>query len=86
VRQPIVVLWILRKPLTRYLETNYGTMEELGIPNGYRVAVHKLYEKVRAKIRTSEGMSECFGSDIGVKQGCHLSPTLFGIYIDKLEA
>lgn len=51
----------------------------------YRAVVHRLYEKVRAKIRTSEGMSECFGSDIGVKQGCPLSPTLFGLYIDKLE-
>ena len=61
-------------------------MEELGIPDGYRAAVHRLYEKVRAKIRTGEGISECFGSDIGVKQGCPLSPTLFGLYIDNLEA
>jgi hypothetical protein len=60
--------------------------EELGIPYGYRTTVHRLYEKVGAKIRTSEGMFECFGSDIGVKQGCPLSLTLFGLYIDKLEA
>ena len=30
--------------------------------------------------------SECFSSDIGVKKGCPLSLTLFGLYIDKLEA
>ncbi|KAH9299597.1 hypothetical protein KI387_031279, partial [Taxus chinensis] len=63
----------------------WDRMEELGIPDELRAAVHKLYEQVRAKIKTREGMSECFGSNIGVKQGCPLSPTLFGLYIDKLE-
>jgi hypothetical protein len=28
----------------------WNKMEELGIPDGYRAAVHRLYEKVRAKI------------------------------------
>ena len=64
----------------------WNRMEDLGIPDGYRAAVHKLYEKVHAKIRTSEGMPECFGSNIGVNQGCPLYPTLFYLYIDKLEA
>lgn len=60
-------------------------MEEIGIPSECREAVHNLYEKVRTKIRTKEGFFEFFGSDIGVKQGCPLSPTFFGLYIDKLE-
>ena len=30
-------------------------------------------------------MSESFISNLGVKQGCPLSPTLFGLYIDELE-
>ena len=62
-----------------------GQMEELGVPKEYRVVVHKLYEWVRAKIKTKEGMSECFSSDIGVKQGCTLSHTLFALYIDNIE-
>ena len=67
-------------------EKLWNIMEELVIQDGYSAIVHRLYENVGAKIRTSEGMSECFGSDMGVKHGCPLSPTLFGLYIDKLEA
>ena len=60
-------------------------MKELGVPRHLRVAMHRLYEEVKVKIRTSTGISESFRSDIGVKQGCLLSPTLFGLYIEKLE-
>jgi hypothetical protein len=60
-------------------------MEELGVPRHLRADVHRLYEEVKVKIRTSVDISEIFRSDIGVKQGCPLSPTLFGLYIDKLE-
>ncbi|XP_057842732.2 uncharacterized protein LOC131052150 [Cryptomeria japonica] len=34
----------------------WNRMEELGILDMYRAVVHRLYERVRAKIRTSEGM------------------------------
>ena len=50
-----------------------------------RAVVHRLYEEVKVKIRTSAGISKSFRSDIGVKQGCPLSPTMFGLYIDKIE-
>lgn len=52
----------------------WNRMEELGVPKEHREVFHKLYEQVRSKIRTKEGVSKCFGSDIGVKQGCPLSP------------
>ncbi|KAH9312316.1 hypothetical protein KI387_027351 [Taxus chinensis] len=60
-------------------------MQELGIPLQFRATVHRLYVRVGIKIRTKTGTSESFRSDIGFKQGCPLSPTLLGLYIDQLE-
>jgi len=60
-------------------------MEELEIPVHSRFVIHRLYEEVKVKIRTSVGILESFRSGIGVKQGFPLSLTLFGLYIDKLE-
>ncbi|XP_057855964.2 uncharacterized protein LOC131065484 [Cryptomeria japonica] len=60
-------------------------MKDLGIPIHLRAVVHRLCEEVTVKIRTSDGLSESFRSDIRVKQGCLLSCMLFGLYIDKLE-
>ena len=60
-------------------------MEELEILLQYRVVVHRLYEEVKVKIRTSAGILESFRSDIRVKQGFPLSLALFSLYIDKLE-
>ena len=60
-------------------------MEDLEVPNHLRAAVHRLYEKVKVKIKTSAGISKSFRSNIGFKQGFPLSPTLFGLYIDNIE-
>ena len=43
-----------------------------------------LYESAKGQIRTQGRVSEIIQSTIGVKQGCPLSPTLFGLYIDEI--
>ena len=46
----------------------------------------RLYECIMEKFKTSQGFSDPILSTIRVKQGCLLSPTLFGIYGDELLA
>jgi hypothetical protein len=60
-------------------------MEDLGIPFQLRFVIYRLYEQVIAKLKISQGWLEDVNCNIGLKQGCLLSPTLFRIYIDNLE-
>jgi hypothetical protein len=50
-----------------------------------RATIGQWYDISIAKFRGTKGWSKEINYNIGVKQGCHLSPTLFGICIDKLE-
>ncbi|MCO5546769.1 hypothetical protein L7F22_000205 [Adiantum nelumboides] len=46
--------------------------------------IYTLYEHVSGRVRCPGGLSDTLVSTIGVKQGCPLSPTLFGLYIDEI--
>jgi hypothetical protein len=50
-----------------------------------RVVAIRLYEKVFSIFRNTKGWSEKINCNTGVKQGCPLPSTFFGIYINKLE-
>jgi hypothetical protein len=63
----------------------WNRLEEIKVPLELRIVAIKMYENVIAKFKHTEGWSKEINCNIGVKQGCPLSPTLFGIYIDKLE-
>ena len=63
----------------------WNRLEEIKVPFELRATAIRLYENVISKFNNSEGWSKKINYNIGVKKGCPLSPTLFGIYIDKLE-
>jgi Reverse transcriptase (RNA-dependent DNA polymerase) len=60
-------------------------MHDKGIRGRMLFAVQALYEHVTFAIKLSEGLSPPFPSNIGVRQGCPLSPFLFGLFIEMFD-
>jgi hypothetical protein len=67
-------------------ELLWEKLEARGFGGEWLRAVQALYADVPMAVRTSAGISPCFQATLGLKQGCPLSPTLFGLYIDDFEA
>ena len=65
-------------------ERLFRRLQSLGVPSEMIWAIYTLYERVTGRVRCPGGLSESIASTIGVKQGCPLSPTLFGLYIDEI--
>ena len=63
----------------------WQVLEELGIHGRVLDIIKSLYAHDCAALRSSQGISAIFRCLLGVKQGCPLSPTLFGLYVDGLE-
>ena len=56
-----------------------------GVQGWFLDSIKALYGSVPMAVKTNEGLSSSFECVMGVKQGCPLSPTLFGMYLDDLE-
>jgi hypothetical protein len=66
-------------------ENLWNKLEEIKVSLELRVVAIRMYETVTIKFKNIEGWSKEINCNIGFKQRCPLSPTLFCIYIDKLE-
>jgi hypothetical protein len=61
-------------------------LEGLGINGRILECLHSMYRQDQACLHhPEEGLTPTFLCRIGVKQGCPLSPLLFGLFIDGLE-
>ena len=63
----------------------WAALRRSGIKGCMLGALQALYADVPVCVKTAEGLSSTFQSTIGVKQGCPLSPLLFGIFLDDFE-
>ena len=53
-----------------------------GVGGNLLKAVQSFYSESRACVRGESGVSEWFDVNVGLRQGCVMSPCLFNIYID----
>ena len=66
-------------------ESLWQVLERRGMLGRVLSSLQSMYKQDEACVLTSEGPTEMFECNIGVKQGCPASPLLFSLYLDELE-
>ena len=59
-------------------------LKNYGINGNYFMLIKSMYENVNYSVKTNNSFTDNSMSNIGVKQGCNLSLTLFNIYLNDL--
>ena len=59
-------------------------LQEMGIPDHLTCLLRNLYASQEATVRTRCGTTDRFQTEIGVSQGCILSPCLFNLYAEYI--
>jgi len=64
----------------------WQVLAEMGIVGRFMQCLQSMYNQDNVRVmHPTEGLSTHISCGIGVKQGCPLSPLLFGLYLDGLE-
>ena len=67
-----------------WITTNWKILQEMGIPHHLTCLLRNLYAGQEATVRTELGTTDWFKIEIGVCQGCILSPCLFNFYAEYI--
>ena len=62
--------------------TLWNILKEYGVPEKYVNIIKILYENSKCVVKVNNSLTDWFFIKTGVRQGCILSPLLFGITID----
>ena len=60
-------------------------LKKLGINGIFSKNIESMYENTSYSIKLKNGHLDPIGSNLGLKQGCPLSPMLFNLYIDDIK-
>ena len=60
-------------------------LKKKGVNGRMLQMIKNIYKETRNEVITDEGVTESFASTRGVRQGCPLSPTLFGVYLEDFD-
>lgn len=59
-------------------------LRNLSVPEPFVRAIESYYERVEFQVETPAGLGRPCTAGVGVRQGCPLSPVLFGIFIEAV--
>ena len=77
-------LLTMPKPLTVWISTNCGKLQEMGIPDHLTCLLRNLYAGQEGTVRNRHGTTDWFQLGKGVCQGCVLSSCLFKLYAEYI--
>ena len=73
----------------RYVSTWREALFKKLLRNGVRTnfvsLLRNMYEKTKQSLRLPRGITEIFPSNVGLKQGCNMSPILFNLFVSNIN-